>query len=205
MYYRPGIDPHGLPHNPFKAMVTPRPIGWISTLDKDGRANLAPYSYFNALSDAPPMVMFSSSGQKADRDGTKDSVANILETGEFVCNIASYALRDAMNTSSGNYPSGEDEFDLAGLEKAPCNIVAVPRVAAAPGALECKLWKTVDLIAENSVMVIGEVVGIHIDDTILDDGIFDITRYQPLTRLGYMDYSSINDVFALARPGQVKP
>lgn len=200
MFYRPGIDEHGLPHNPFKAMISPRPIGWISTLGSNGRANLAPYSFFNAISDAPPMVMFCSSGAKEDREKSKDSVSNILETKEFVCNIASTALKDAMNKSSGDYSADTDEFDLAGLEKADCNMVSVPRIAAAPGALECKLWKTIDLIAPNSIMVIGEVVGVHIDDAMLKNGIFDVTAYQPLTRLGYMDYASITDVFSLKRP-----
>ncbi len=201
MFYRPDLDDHGLPHNPFKAIVSPRPIGWISTLGKDGAANLAPYSYFNALSDAPPMVMFSSSGCKADRDHSKDSVSNIRETEEFVCNIVSYDLRDAMNATSGGFSAGQDEFELAGLEKAPCNVVRPPRVAAAPAALECRLHQIVPLIAPHSVMVIGEVVGVHINEAMLRDGIFDVLRYQPLSRLGYMDYAAVSATFSLKRPG----
>lgn len=201
MFYRPGIDDHGLPHNPFKAMVSPRPIGWISTLGADGKANLAPYSYFNALHDAPPMVMFSSSGGKEDRDDSKDSVSNIRETGEFVCNIVSYDLREAMNATSGGYAAGQDEFEVAGLEKAACEVVRPPRVAAAPAALECKVFKIVPLIAPHSVMVIGEVVGVHIDEAMLRDGIFDVLRYKPLSRLGYMDYAAVTETFPLKRPG----
>lgn len=200
MFYRPGIDPHGLSHNPFKAMVAPRPIGWISSLDAKGTANLAPYSYFNVIADNPPMVMISSTGAKPDRGDTKDTVANIRETGEFVCNIVSFALKDAMNQSSGDYPANVDEFEMAGLEKAPCEVVKAPRVAAAPGALECKLWKVIDLPAPGQLMVIGEVVGIHIDDAALKDGIFDVTSFQPVSRLGYLDYSYVSEVFQMNRP-----
>ncbi|MEM9779000.1 MAG: flavin reductase family protein [Pseudomonadota bacterium] len=202
MFYRPGIDDHGLPHNPFKAMVTPRPIGWISTLDGEGRANLAPYSFFNALADAPPMVMFSNTGRKPDQPFAKDSVANIRETGEFVTNIVGLGMRDAMNASSGGYPAGTDEFEVAGLEKAASQIVAPPRVAGVPGAFECKLWKIIELPGESNVMVIGEVVGIHIDEAMLRNGIFDVLRYKPLSRLGYRDYATVTDVFSLNRPGQ---
>ena len=200
MFYRPGIDPHGLAHNPFKAMISPRPIGWISTVDGKGRANLAPYSYFNAVADDPPLVMFSSTGAKADRGDTKDSVAAIRETSEFVCNIVSFDLKDAMNQSSGAYPADVDEFELAGLAKADCRVIKAPRVAAAPGALECRLWKMIDLPAPGQLMVIGEVVGVHIDDAILKDGIFDVTAYHPIARLGYMDYAAISEVFQMPRP-----
>lgn len=200
MFYQPQIDNHGLPHNPFKAIVSPRPIGWISTVDANGIANLAPYSFFNAIADTPPMVAFGSGGKKADQAFNKDSVANIRATGEFVVNIVSYALRDAMNASSASLPAGEDEFEAAGLEKAACNVVTAPRVAAAPAALECKLFKFVDLPGDNNVLVIGEVVGVHMDDSAIVDGIFDVTRFQPLARLGYHDYSVISDVISLKRP-----
>ncbi|MSU91502.1 flavin reductase family protein [Rhodobacteraceae bacterium 2CG4] len=202
MFYRPGLDPHGLPHNPFKAMVAPRPIGWISTRGADGRVNLAPYSFFNALADDPPMVMFSNTGAKPDRDGVKDSVANIRETGEFATNVVGLAQRDAMNASSGAYEAGVDEFALAGLEKAPCELIAPPRVRGAPGAFECKLWKIIELPGRANVMVIGEVVGIHIDEACLTDGIFDLAKVRPLARLGYRDYSAVTEIFALNRPGQ---
>lgn len=202
MFYRPGIDPHGLPHNPFKAMVVPRPIGWISSIDGEGRVNLAPYSFFNGLGDSPPMVMFSNNGKKPDRERGKDSVSSIRETGEFVCNLVGYGMRDAMNRSSGPWEAGADEFEIAGLEKVPSSVVAPPRVKGVPGALECKLWKIIDLPGENNIMTIGEVVGIYIDEAMLNEGIFDVTRYQPLSRLGYRDYAVVTEVFSLKRPGE---
>jgi len=202
MFYRPGIDAHGLPHNPFKAMVAPRPIGWISTVGADGAVNLAPYSFFNALADDPPMVMFSNTGAKPDRDGVKDSVANIRETGAFATNVVGLDMRDPMNASSGAYEAGLDEFDIAGLEKVPCELIAAPRVKGAAGSFECKLWKVVELPGPANVMVIGQVVGIHIDEAYLTDGIFDVTKVRPLARLGYRDYAAVTEVFTLNRPGQ---
>ncbi|MEL6598794.1 MAG: flavin reductase family protein [Pseudomonadota bacterium] len=201
MFYRPA-DGHGLPHNPFKAIVTPRPIGWISTVDEAGVANLAPYSFFNALADAPPMVMFSSTGGKPDQPHAKDSVANVRATGVFCANIVSEALTDAMNASAGFYGKGEDEFEISGLTKAPCETIAAPRVAEAPASLECKLWKVVDLPGEANVMVIGEVTGIHLRNDCVVDGRFDVTRYIPLSRLGYRDYTAVREVFELKRPGE---
>ena len=202
MFYRPGIDPHGLPHNPFKAMVSPRPIGWISSMDSEGRVNLAPYSFFNALSDDPPLVMFSSTGTKPDRDWGKDSVSNIRETGEFVHNVVGLGMKDAMNQSSGPWEADVDEFDKAGLEKAPCELVAAPRVKDAPASLECKLWKIIELPGPSNIMVIGEVVGVHIDERVLKDGIFDVLAYNPMSRLGYRDYAAVTELFSLNRPGQ---
>lgn len=202
MFFRPGVDPHGLAHNPFKALVAPRPIGWISTRDGAGRVNLAPYSFFNAIADDPPMVMYASTGRKIGLDEGKDTVANIRETGEFVANIVSHALRDAMNVSSGHYPADEDEFARAGLTPAPSRVVGPPRVAEAPASLECRVWKIIDLPGPANVMVIGEVVGIHIDDAALVDGKVDVTLYRPLARLGYRDYATVAEVFALDRPGQ---
>ncbi|MGE4612085.1 MAG: flavin reductase family protein [Paracoccaceae bacterium] len=200
MFYRPNIDDHGLPHNPFKAIVSPRPIGWISSVDVDGHANLAPYSFFNAVTDNPPMVMFASTGTKSDQSYSKDSVSNIRNTGEFVVNIVSLALKDQMNNTSGALAAGMDEFEHAGLTKATCNIVKAPRVASSPAALECKLFKIVDLPGKNNVMVLGEVIGVHLDDTVIVNGIFDITRYTPLARLGYTDYAAISEKFSLERP-----
>lgn len=200
MFYRPNIDDHGLPRNPFKAIVSPRPIGWISTVDTEGVANLAPYSFFNAVTDNPPMVMFASTGTKPDQDYSKDSVSNIRDTGEFVVNIVSLALMDQMNNSSGSLPAEVDEFEHAGIAKGVCNIVKAPRVAASPASLECKLFKIIDLPGENNVMVLGEVVGVHLDDTVIVNGIFDVSRYSPLARLGYKDYTSVKDIFALERP-----
>ena len=201
MFYAPK-DGHGLPHNPFKALVAPRPIGWISTRGHLGD-NLAPYSFFNAVADTPPQVMFASTGAKADRPANKDSVAQIRETGVFCCNIVSYALRDAMNASSAALAAGEDEFAAAGLEKAPCQLIDCARVAAAPAALECRMTQIVELAGAANTMVIGEVVGVHIADEALTEGQFDVARVQTLSRLGYRDYSAVRELFSLNRPGQI--
>jgi flavin reductase (DIM6/NTAB) family NADH-FMN oxidoreductase RutF len=199
MFYRPE-DGHGLPHNPFNAMVTPRPIGWISTRGADGRDNLAPYSFFNAVAYVPPQVMFASTSAKPDRDGTKDSVAQIRETGVFCVNIVEYEMRDAMNASSKSLPAGEDEFLHAHLEKEQCRTIDCARVAGTPGALECKLTKIVQLPGEANFAVFGEVSGLHLRDDCIVDGIFDVTRFQPLSRLGYRDYARVTEVFSLKRP-----
>lgn len=199
MFYEPK-DGHGLPHNPFNAIVTPRPIGWISTRDSDGRDNLAPYSFFNAVAYVPPQVMFASTSAKDDRAGTKDSVAVIRETGVFCVNIVEYAMRDVMNVTSASFPAGTDEFVEAGIEKAEAKTVNCPYVAAAPAALECRLTEIVKLPGEANFTVFGEVTGVHIRDNCLRDGIFDVTTYQPLTRLGYRDYAKISELFSLKRP-----
>ncbi|WP_335946533.1 MULTISPECIES: flavin reductase family protein [Salipiger] len=200
MFYRPE-DGHGLPHNPFNAIVTPRPIGWISTRGAMGD-NLAPYSFFNAVAYVPPQVMFSSTSTKDDRGDTKDSVAQLRETGTFCVNIVEFAMRDAMNLTSGPWEAGKDEFELAGLEKAECETIDCPRVAAAPAALECKVVEIVKLPGAANFATFGEVTGVHIRDDCLVDGRFDITTFQPLTRLGYRDYSVIREVFELKRPGE---
>ncbi len=205
MFYCPA-DGHGLPHDPFKAIVTPRPIGWISTLDAQGRANLAPFSFFNGCGDAPPMVMFAQTGRKSRPEPVKDSVANIRETGEFACNIVSQALKEAMNLSSGTYQPEVDEFELAGLTKAPGKTISAPHVAEAPAVLECKLVKIVDDLPSwrehaFNIMIIGEVVGVHIDDAILKDGRVDVLGYNPVARMGYMDYTTVTGIWEMLRPG----
>ncbi len=201
MFYEPK-DGHGLPHNPFKAIVTPRPIAWVSTLDTDGNANLAPYSYFNAVSDDPPMVMISSSPAPG-RFG-KDTLSNILTTGEFVVHIVPYSMRDAMNISSGAFSSDVDEFKQAGLEKAPSSLVAPPRIADAPIALECRHHIDLGMPGKKGMrgahVVFGEVIGIHIADELIVDGVLDVLKFNPLARLGYMDYTAVTDVFPLDRP-----
>jgi flavin reductase (DIM6/NTAB) family NADH-FMN oxidoreductase RutF len=198
MFYETEKNNHGLPHNPFKAIVSPRPIGWISSLDKDGHANLAPYSFFNCVSDRPPIVLFSSSGYK-------DSVANVDATGEFVCNMASWDLKDEMNLSSAAVPHETSEFDLSGLEMSASQLVKAPRVAKAVTALECKHLQTLrmkglDGKESDSYVVFGQVVGIHIDDKVIVNGRVDVTVYKPLSRLGYMDYATITEVFEMGRP-----
>ncbi|GLP85993.1 flavin reductase family protein [Tritonibacter mobilis] len=199
MFYRPE-DGHGLPHNPFNAVVTPRPIGWISTRSGAGVNNLAPYSFFNAVAYVPPQVMFASTSTKADQDGTKDSMANIRETGVFCVNIVEYAMRDQMNKSSAAFDKGVDEFAHAGLEAVACETINCARVAGVPAALECKLTQIIDLPGEANKVAFGEVVGVHLRDDCLVDGIFDVTKYQPLSRLGYRDYAKVSDLFALTRP-----
>jgi flavin reductase (DIM6/NTAB) family NADH-FMN oxidoreductase RutF len=201
MFYRPG-EGHGLPHNPFNAVVAPRPIGWISTRGADGAENLAPYSFFNAVAYVPPQVMFASTSAKPDRDGTKDSVANIAETGVFCVNVVEYAARAAMNATSGPWPREVDEFDHAGLARAPCETIPCARVAGAPAALECRLTRILELPGEANRVVFGEVTGVHLRDDCLKDGRFDITAFQPLARCGYRDYAVVREVFELKRPGE---
>jgi flavin reductase (DIM6/NTAB) family NADH-FMN oxidoreductase RutF len=201
MFYEPRLRNHGLRHDPFKALVVPRPIGWIGTLDANGRPNLAPYSFFNAISDRPPLVMFSSAGRK-------HSVSNIAETGEFTCSLASYAQRDQMNLSSAPVAAGVDEFELAGLEAAPSRLVKAPSVSGAPAALECRLWRIVDLPppeggrGEQHHLVIGEVVGIHVADAFVREGRVDTGSMRVLSRLGYMEYGVLEaaTIFTMNRP-----
>lgn len=200
MFYRPE-DGHGLPRNPFNAIVAPRPIGWISTRGANGSDNLAPYSFFNAVAYVPPQVMFASGSAKPDRDGTKDSTANIRDTGVFAVNIVSHALCEAMNRSSANWPKETDEFAATGIEKAECTTIDCPRVAQAPATLECRLTRIVHLPGEANLVVFGEVTGVHIRDEYLVDGLLDVTKYRVLARLGYRDFTSVSETFSLERPG----
>jgi flavin reductase (DIM6/NTAB) family NADH-FMN oxidoreductase RutF len=205
MLYPTSARAPGLKFDPFKALAVPRPIGWIASVDRNGVPNLAPYSFFNAISDRPPMVMFSSGGRK-------DSLRNIEETGEFTCSIANWDLREAMNLSSAPVAHGVDEFKLAGLAPAASLLVKPPRVAQAPAAFECRLWKTIALPAaaardgaaasEGYTLVIGEVVAIYIDDAFIEDGVVLTGQMRPLARLGYMDYAVVTpeSLFTLNRP-----
>ncbi|RMA42928.1 flavin reductase family protein [Rhodophyticola porphyridii] len=199
MFYRPE-DGHGLPHNPFNAVVSPRPIGWISTRGTDGSENLAPYSFFNAVAYVPPQVMFASTGTKPDRGDTKDSVSNIRDTGVFCVNIVEYAAKEAMNQSSGPWDRDTDEFALAGVERVDCDTIDCSRVAGAPANLECQLTQIVRLPGEANFVIFGEVTGVHLRDDCVVDGRFDVTRFQPLARLGYMDYTHVTELFSLKRP-----
>jgi flavin reductase (DIM6/NTAB) family NADH-FMN oxidoreductase RutF len=201
MFYRPE-DGHGLPHNPFNAIVTPRPIGWIATRGQDGAENLAPYSFFNAVAYVPPQVMFASTSAKADRDGTKDSVSNIRETGVFCVNIVEYAMKDVMNLTSGPWPREVDEFTKAGIAREECRTIPCSRVATAPASLECRQTQIVQLPGEANFVVFGEVTGVHLRDDCLKDGVFDVLAFNPLTRMGYRDYSVIREKFSLTRPGE---
>jgi flavin reductase (DIM6/NTAB) family NADH-FMN oxidoreductase RutF len=197
MFLEPNGNPHPLPHNPVKALVAPRPIGWISTLSETGVANLAPYSFFNLIADAPFMVMFATSGHK-------DSFRNVQATGEFVWNLVNRELADAMNRSAAHVPAGVDEFALAGLTKAPSKTVAAPRVAEAKAALECRLDQIVPLksteAGRSNSLVIATVTQVYINDAALDQGLFDVAGVQSLARLGYMDYAAVETTFRLDRP-----
>ena len=198
MFYDAVANTHGLQWDPFKALVSPRPIGWISTLGKSGIVNLAPYSFFNAVSTDPHFVMFSSGGRK-------DSQRNAEETGEFVCSLATYDLREAMSRTSENVDPDVDEMALAGLTPAPSKLVAPPRVKESPVALECRYWRTIDLPGPDGgpgthAIVLGQVVGVHIDDAAIVEGKVDVTKLKPIARLGYGDYAVIDEVFELTRP-----
>ncbi len=203
MFYDPDIKKsHGLPHDPFKSLVAPRPIGWISTVSTDGHVNLAPYSFFNAVCYNPCIVMFSSSGLPDDPQ--KHSWRNAEETGEFVCNIVSEELKDQMNTTSAHVARGVDEFELAGLTAEPSEKVKPPRVKESPAHLECKYLRTVEFESEEAHhthgVVFGHVVGIHIRDDILTDGMVDTLKFRPVARLGYMEYTVVDNVFSMGRP-----
>lgn len=197
MFYEdPGS--HGLAFDPFKAIIAPRPIGWISTVDAHGVTNLAPYSFFNAVSAKPPMLMFCS-------EGMKDSARNARDTGEFVFNLSTLALKDQMNQSSDTLPPGHSEFELTGLAAAPSRLVAPPRVAASPAALECKTLsceplRDLDGNEAGGWLVLGQVVCTHIRDEFIRDGRFDTAAAQPLARCGYRDFAATTEVFELMRP-----
>jgi flavin reductase (DIM6/NTAB) family NADH-FMN oxidoreductase RutF len=198
MFYK-ADEPHGLPHNPFKAIVAPRPIGWISTLDEKGVPNLAPYSFFNGVCDDPIILMFSSGGMK-------DSALNASKTREFTFNYVSRSMKDAMNITSASMPAGVNEFEKAGLEMAPGETVACPRVAGAAAALECRL---LDIINPTTLegdkapyfIVLGQVTGVHIDDSMITpQGRFDTMKADPILRSGYHDYVCLDELFELVRP-----
>src|SRR5882757_7388780 len=198
MFYDTAKNDHGLPRDPFKAIVSPRPIGWITSMSAKGEINLAPYSFFNAVSDAPPIVLFSS-------EGPKDSLVFVEETKEFVCSLATYDLRAAMVETSAQLARGVNEMERAGLPPAPSRLVRPPRVAASPCALECRLLQIIDLKdlrgeATNRHVVFGQVVGIHIDDRFIRNGRLDTAAMGPLARCGYADYSVVDKVFSIPRP-----
>jgi len=187
-----------LPHDPFKAIVAPRPIGWISSISAAGAVNLAPYSFFNGVNSRPPIVMFAS-------EGRKDSVRNVEETGEFVCSLVTWELREAMNETSAPMPPGANEMERARLASAPSVLVKPPRVAAAPCALECKLIRIVPMETHTHEpvdlhVVFGEVVGVHIDDRFIVDGRLDTAALKPVARCGYDQYAVVESVFSMTRP-----
>lgn len=204
MHYAPGREDCPLPYSPFKSCTVPRPIGWISTVDAGGQANLAPYSQWQNLGFDPPMVMFAANPYSDGR--RKHSVLNAEATGWFVWNMATYALRDAVNISAMEWPDGVDEFDKAGVTKAACLEAPGPRVAESPAQFECRYLQTTRLKGNSAHgwvdVVFGEVRQIHVQDTvILASGKLDIATIRPLARLGYHDYTSVTEVFEMRIPG----
>ena len=197
-FYEPRLG-HGLPHDPFNAIVGPRPIGWISSQDREGRLNLAPYSFFNAFNYTPPLIGFSS-------NGAKDTLRNIEATGEFVWNLATRDLAEQMNLSSAPLPPGISEFERAGLATAPSTLIKVPRVAASPVAFECRRTQILRLqgadgTAVDSWLILGEVVGVHIDEALLINGIYDTAAARPVLRGGGAgDYFELGERFRMSRP-----
>ena len=200
MHYDAIENRHGLRHDPLKALLVPRPIGWISTVSKAGVCNLAPYSFFNGVGEKPGYVVFGSAG-------IKDNLRNIEETGEFTCSLATYELRENMNVTSAPVPHGVDEFPLAGLTATPSKFVKPPRVKESPAALECRHFQTIALPGagryhQSYHLVIGLIVGIYIDDRFVVDGIVDTGAMMPIARLGYMDYAVVrpDTIFSIERP-----
>ena len=202
-----------LPFNPFKALVAPRPIGWISTLTESGLVNLAPYSYFQAIADNPDIVMFSATPELKPGDGNggvgfgperKHSEANAQAAGEFVCNIVSLEMAAAMNATSAHLPAGVSEAESAGIELVASTNIKTPRVAAAPAAIECLFVESRPVPTRNGdhlyQMVFGEVVGIHIDDRYINNGRVDTTAMNVLTRMGYDEYAVLEKSFSMSRP-----
>ena len=191
MFYRPA-DGHGLRHNPFNAIVAPRPVGWISTRSAMGD-NLAPYSFFNATAYVPPQVMFSSTG-------VKDSLNSVRESGVFAVNIVEEAMLQVMSETSRHFPRGTDEFAACGVAKAECDSIDCPRVAGAPATLECRVTEIRPLLGPEDFIVLGEVTGIHLRDDCVTNGRFDVTAFNPVARLGYRDYTIVREVITLNRP-----
>ena len=206
MFYEPVKQDHGLPKNPFNSLVIPRPIGWITTVDPEGVVNLAPYSFFNAVGYRPPTVMFAS-GAGSGEDGQKDSLRNVEATGEFVCNLATWETREAMNQSSASVGPEVDELEMSGLTPVPSKLVKPPRVKEAPVHLECKHLRSVDFPnwsnKDRYVVVFGEVIGVHIEDQyITPEGLIDVDGMKPIGRLGYDDYTIVggDSIFTMTRP-----
>lgn len=195
MFYDAVRNDHGLAQDPFKAIVAPRPIAWISTLSPGGVANLAPYSFFNAFAQAPHYVAFGSGPPK-------DSLRNIEATGEFAVNLVTWDLREGMNATSAHVAA--DEFELAGLAKAPCRLISPPRVAASPACLECRLYRIIPLPDDDGKaednMVIGRVIGIHIADRYIADGRVDTVAMRLIARLGYSEYATVAEAWRMRRP-----
>jgi flavin reductase (DIM6/NTAB) family NADH-FMN oxidoreductase RutF len=199
IFFEPGNRDRNLfPHDPFKGVIVPRPIGWISTMSEGGALNLAPYSFFNGVLSWPQIVAFASESQK-------DSATFAIETGEFVWSMATWDLRDKMNLTSAGLPRGESEFAYAHLATAPSKLVRAPHVAGSPAALECKVTQVVRLLNMNGqetpgLLVLGQVIGMHIDERFMKNGRFDLAAAKPIARCGYDEYTVVERVFSLKRP-----
>lgn len=199
IFFEPGNRDRNLfPHDPFKGLIVPRPIGWISTMSEGGALNLAPYSFFNGVLSWPQIVAFASESQK-------DSATFAIETGEFVWSMATWDLRDKMNLTSAGLPRGESEFAYAHLATAPSKLVRAPHVAGSPAALECKVTQVVRLLNMNGqetpgLLVLGQVIGMHIDERFMKNGRFDLAAAKPIARCGYDEYTVVERVFSLKRP-----
>ena len=199
-FYQP-VNGHGLKHDPFNAIVAPRPIGWISSRDSKGNINLAPYSFFNGFAYTPPIIGFSSTSWK-------DSVVNVQETGEFVWNLATMDLAKQMNATAAHVPHDVSEFEIAGLTAAPCRLVKVPRVAESPVSFECKLTQIIQLQGADgrkaqAWLTLGEVVAVHIDKAFIKDGVYQTALARPIVRAGRRgDYFEIKpeNMFEMVRP-----
>ncbi|KAI4670526.1 uncharacterized protein J4E79_000808 [Alternaria viburni] len=221
MFYRPGKEDHGLPYDPFKACVLPRPIGWISTLSPTGHANLAPYSQFNNLTFDPPYVMFSAN--QTPSNSQKDTVRNVEATGKFVWSLATYELREEVNRSAVQEEYGVDEFETAGVEKEDSRLstvgvveegkegrreMMVPMVKRSPVKFECEYYTTLRLPGNppmgSADVVIGKVVGVHIDERVLTDGKIDVRKTEPIARCGYYEYAVVRETFEMRIPGEDK-
>ncbi len=197
MFFEPDRNDHGLPYNPIKACVVPRPIGWITSLDAAGKVNVAPFSFFNMLSYNPPFCLFSAGGHASDHED-KDTVANIKATGEFVYNMATWDQRHAMSETGTIVDRTVDELAATGLEAEPSRLVGPPRIKGSPVQFECRLHEIVVLPGHTKMgihhVVFGRVVGVHIADrAIREDGIFDVSRVSPIARLGYKDYVRVDE------------
>lgn len=207
MFYDPRQDPKPAPltHNPFNALVAPRPIGWIATVDASGRPNLAPFSYFNALASDPPIVGFAPNAREHGESGRlKDTLANLQAVPELTVNVVSVHLADAMNLTSRDLPPGENEFETAGLTAVPAHTVRPPRVAESLACMECEVFDIIELPSRPkgriSRLVLAAVVGIHIDDGLVKDGRVDTLALAQVARLGYLDYCIVRETFELPRP-----
>ena len=204
MFYETKTNNHGLKYNPFKSCIIPRPIAWITTISNDGIDNCAPYSFFNGVSSDPPMVMFANNGSAIDGSGPRDTFSNIKENQEFVINISTFNTKDKMNKTSARLCRNVSEIEFASLETLDSRLVKPKRLKESPINMECTLYKIIDLpgITEDNYngILIGKVIGIHINDEYIKEGTVDVKKIKPLARLGYFDYSVIDDFFSIKRP-----